>query len=107
MKDIFNASEWVALVEKAKDLFKWTNETAMFFVENALSDGAYDWFHDKVSISSTLYARVFLTNIVLAAFSSYMYVTCKWKKLPKRRSYEKFVCKNVDEIIITGKLFKK
>jgi len=25
----------------------------------------------------------------LAAFSSYMYVTCTWKKLPKQRSYEK------------------
>jgi len=27
-----------------------------------------------------------------------MYITCTWKKLPKRRSYIKFVHKNVDEI---------
>jgi len=33
----------------------------------------------------------FCTNVVLAAFSGYMYVV-------KQRSYEKFVCKNVDEI---------
>jgi len=35
---------------------------------------------------------------VLAAFSSYMYVTCTWKKLPKQRSYKKFARNNVDEI---------
>jgi len=51
-----------------------------------------------VSISSTLYARVLRTNVVLAAFSSYMYIMCMWKKLQNGRSYEKFVCKNVDEI---------
>jgi hypothetical protein len=54
--------------------------------------------HRLVLISSTLYARVFRTNNVSAAFSSYMYVTCTWKKLPKWRSCEKFVRKNVDEI---------
>jgi len=52
----------------------------------------------QVSISSTLYECIFGTNVVSAAFSSYMYVPCTWKKLPKRRSYEKFVRKNVDEI---------
>ena len=52
----------------------------------------------QVWISSTLYARVFRTNVVLTAFSSYMYVTCTWKKLFKRHLYKKFVRKNVDEI---------
>jgi len=48
---------------------------------------------NKVSISSTLYERVFHTNVVSAAFSSCMYVTCTWKKLPKQHSYEKSVQK--------------
>ena len=47
-KDIFNALEWVTFVQRAKDLFNWTNETTMLFVLNALSDGAYDWFHEQV-----------------------------------------------------------
>ncbi len=56
-------------------------------------------YHYCPSVNLTLYARVFHTNVVLAAFSSYMYVTCTWKKLPNSFcSYEKFVRKNVDEI---------
>jgi len=51
-----------------------------------------------VSISSTLYMCIFCTNVISAAFSSYLYITCTWKKLPKQYLYEKFVRKNVDEI---------
>ncbi len=40
----------------------------------------------QVSISSTFYVRIFSTNFVSVAF---FLVTCTWKKLPKRRSYEK------------------
>ncbi len=54
------------------------------------------------SISSTFFARFFRTNVVLATFSRYMYVMCTWKKLPKWRSHEKFVHKNVDEIDTCG-----
>jgi hypothetical protein len=50
----------------------------------------------QVSISSTLYARVFRTSIILAAFFLF---TCtlriRGKKLPKRHSYKKFVRKTL------------
>jgi len=51
-------------------------------------------------ISSTLYARVFRTNVVSADFSSYVYKekAAETKKLLKQRSYQKLVRKNVDEI---------
>jgi len=46
------------------------------------------------SISSMLNVQIFRTNVISAAFfSSYMYATCMWKKLPKRHSYKKFVRK--------------
>jgi len=41
---------------------------------------------EQVSISSTFYVRIFRMNVISAAF---FLVTCTWKKLPKRRSYEK------------------
>jgi len=41
---------------------------------------------DQPSISSTLYARIFCTNVVLAAFTTYILLE---KKLPKWLSYEK------------------
>jgi len=57
----------------------------VFWIEN-------DERENQVSISSTFYVQILLTNVILAAFSSYMYITCTWKKLPKQRSYEKRTC---------------
>jgi len=45
----------------------------------------------QLSISSPFYMRVFRTNFSPKPKRN-------WKKLPKRCSYEKFVCKNVEEI---------
>ncbi len=47
-----------------------------------------------VSISSTFYARVFCTNVILAAFSSYMYV----EKAAEAMFVRKIRLYNVDEI---------
>ncbi len=47
-----------------------------------------------MSISSTLNARVFCTNIILAAFSSYMYL----EKAAEKSFVQKNCTLNVDEI---------
>ena len=54
---------------------------------------------EQVSISSTSYVRIFRTNVVLAAF---FLVTCMQKMLPKRRAYEKFVCKMLMKLTAVG-----
>ncbi len=62
----------------------WTN----FRTKNTCEKRWQNW--RQVSISSTLNAHIFHTNIVLAAF---FLVTRMKKKLPKRCSYKKFVCR--------------
>ena len=59
-----------------------------------LDTNTHTWTQHLPSISSTLNSRIFRTNIVLAVFSSYMYVV----KAPETTFVPKICTFNVDEI---------
>ena len=51
-KDVFNARQWIANVEKTKSLAHWNNEVTMVYVVNALRGQALGWFLQLVQCES-------------------------------------------------------